>query len=225
MKKFRFMFNRELLLAVFLFSIPAFLLLSGGCGKKTPPSAEYSGVDTSDIYTLEVIKDRKMKDKYFLENEASPLIPADRETFSGLKYYPPSRKYAFATVLQRLAKPEEIVLATSKDKPRLMLHIGYFPFTLEGKQYRLSVYAPKDSSEGYSWFIPFKDATSGGETYGAGRFIDIDDTRSDSTFLDFNYCYNPYCAYNPRYDCPIPPPENTLGCAIPAGEKILFEHH
>jgi len=128
-------------------------------------------------------------------------------------------------VLRRLPAQREVTIATSKDKPRIMLHIGALPFTFEGKEYALQVYAPKDTSEGNYWFVPFTDATSGGETYGGGRYIDIDDVRSDSLFLDFNYAYNPYCAYNERFDCPIPPPENALPIAIRAGERDYPLHH
>ncbi|TNF44645.1 MAG: DUF1684 domain-containing protein, partial [Cytophagales bacterium] len=100
-----------------------------------------------------------------------------------------------------------------------MLHLGALPFTIDGTEYALQVYAPKDTSDGNYWFIPFTDATSGGETYGGGRYLDIDDVSSDTVFVDFNYAYNPYCAYNPDYACPLPPKENLLTISIEAGEK------
>ena len=200
-------------------------LFIGACSKQTPTKQAEYAIDSTDIYSLEVQKDRKQKDLYFLTKDSSPLPSSDKESFEGLHYYAPSKEFAFATTLRRLAKPEPIVMATSKNKPRQMLFIGHLPFTYQGTEYALRVFMPADTSEEKYWFIPFTDATAGTETYGAGRFLDIDPPASDSTFLDFNYAYNPYCAYNERYDCPIPPAENKLPIAVRAGEKLYREHH
>ncbi len=222
MKRLHFFPNRERSLAVFLFTAA---LLLGACGQKEKASDQGMDADTSDVYTLEVRKDRLEKDRYLLTSESTPLKASDMEFFKGLAYYPVEKSFVFETVLRRLPALREVTIATSKDKPRIMLHIGALPFTFEGKEYALQVYAPKDTSEGNYWFVPFTDATSGGETYGGGRYIDIDDVSSDSLFLDFNYAYNPYCAYNERFDCPIPPPENALPIAIRAGERDYPLHH
>jgi uncharacterized protein len=211
----RFLENRERVLTVFLFST---MLLASACGTKHDQQ-DTATVDTSDVYTLEVLKDRLEKDKYFLSSPDTPVKASDITLFKGLAYFPPDKKYAIPVVLQRLAAPMEIVMATSKDKPRSMLRIGYFSFDIEGQSCLLQVYAPKDSSDGMYWFIPFADRTNDESTYEGGRYIDIDDTSSDSTFLDFNYAYSPYCAYNERYDCPIPPVDNVLPVFIRAGEK------
>ncbi len=191
----------------------------GGNGNRndgTPAAAQ-------DVYTLEVTKDRKVKDLHFLQDESSPLSPEDRQSFRELDYFPPDRAFAFPTVLERLTVPRRIVMATSKDRPREMLHIGHLPITFEGEVFRLQVFMPRDTAEEKYWFIPFTDATSGKETYPGGRYIDMDETASDSVFLDFNYSYNPWCAYNPRFDCPIPPEANRLPFAVRAGEKA-FKH-
>lgn len=207
-------FNRELRLAVFICTLT--LLVS--CGKQEEPKTQAPDLANADSYTLEVVKDRKMKDLHFLRDDSSPLRDTDKEMFQELDYYPISKDYAFYTALEPLATPEEFVIATSKDRPREMLHIGYLPFTMDGAEYKLAVFTPKDTTDGYYWFIPFTDATSGKDTYGGGRYIDIENP-ADSVFLDFNYAYNPYCAYNDNYDCPIPPAENRLAIAIKAGEK------
>ena len=75
-------------------------------------------------------------------------------------------------------------------------------------------------------FVPFRDATSGKETYGAGRYLDIPrhDDSDDAYMLDFNLAYNPSCAYSPRWNCPYPPPQNNLNIAVEAGEKVPYEH-
>jgi hypothetical protein len=221
--------NREQPLAVFLFAtllLTTTLLLLASCGQPAKKQDAQSAIDSSDVYTLEVRKDRLEKDKYLLTAPNTPIKASDMEQFKGLAYYPVDKSFVFPTVLQRLATPEEVTIATSKDRPRIMLHIGALPFTtVEGQPCTLQVYAPKDTSEGNYWFIPFIDQTNDDETYGGGRYIDIDDIASDSVFLDFNYAYNPYCAYNERYDCPIPPMENVLPVPIRAGEKNYPLHH
>lgn len=221
MKRFCFLSNRERSLAVFLCGG---LLLLASCGQPENKQDEKAAVDSSDVYTLEVRKDRLEKDKYLLTSESSPIKASDMEFFAGLSYFEVDKSFVFESVLQRLPRPEEVTIATSKDRPRIMLHLGALPFTYQGKEYAVQVYAPKDTSEGNYWFIPFTDATSGGETYGGGRYLDIDDVASDTVFLDFNYAYSPYCAYNERYDCPIPPQENALPIAIRAGERSFPLH-
>jgi uncharacterized protein len=209
-----------------LLSLLSSLVVLSACSKQSPPAQKAgTAIDTNDVYSLEVRKDRKEKDLYFLTGENTPLLATDKEEFQGLNYYPPSKEFAFMTALKRFPAPEPTVIATSKNKPRNMLCIGTLPFRYQGKDYALRVYMPTDTTEEHYWFIPFTDATTGTETYGAGRFIDIEHPTTDSTFLDFNYAYNPYCAYNERYDCPIPPRENALPFAIRAGEKKYRAGH
>ena len=214
--------NRERSLAVFSFAIA---LLLASCGQPEKSGVKDAVTDDADVYTLEVRKDRLEKDKYLLSSPNTPIKASDMEFFQGLSYYDVDKSFVFESVLRRLPQAAEVTIATSKDRPRIMLHIGALPFTLDGKEYALQVFAPKDTSDGNYWFIPFTDATSGGETYGGGRYLDIDDVSSDTVFVDFNYAYSPYCAYNERYDCPIPPPENALPVAIRAGERNYPLHH
>jgi uncharacterized protein (DUF1684 family) len=218
MKTFRT--NRELALTVFL--LPLLIAagaLSSGCSKPSKGGDTAIAEDTSDVYVQEVKLDRKRNELHFLKDESSPLKASDRDNFPGLAYYPVSRSWAFYTALVQLAKPEEVTISTSKNKPRTMLFIGHLPFKYEGKEYRLRVFAPKDTADGNYWFVPFRDATTGTETYAGGRFIEIESIKADSVYLDFNYAFNPYCAYNDKFDCPIPPAENTLPFAVKAGEK------
>lgn len=218
--------NREIALTVFLFLFlpcvfPAVFTFSG-CGKKE--NAEQNKFP-DDIYSLEVIKDRKKKDLYFLSDANSPLKAADREYFKGLNYYPPTREFVFPCVLQHHQRAKEFTIQTSKQKPRQMLNIGYMEFTYRNRTHRLQVYAPKDTSQdGMYYFLPFNDATNGVDTYAGGRYLDFEVGENDSLFLDFNYSYDPYCAYNEKYDCPIPPAENRLPIPIRAGEKLFGNH-
>ena len=105
------------------------------------------------------------------------------------------------------------------------MRYGYFEFQVGSKDCRLQVYRLEDSAaRGASLFVPFRDSTSGQETYGAGRYIDLKENTSGIYDLDFNRAYNPSCAYNSTYSCPVPPAENTLKVAIRAGEKKYSGH-
>ena len=199
----------------------------GGCGAKKDeaaappprPTVDYP-YDTTDIYHLELVRDRRKKDLSFLRDDDSPIPAEARETFTGLKYFPPMKEFVFETVLEPFATPEELVMATSKQKPRPMLCIGTLPFAYAGQKLQLRVYMSKDTTQERSWFIPFMDETTDEETYMSGRYLDLDPVApGQPVTLDFNRAYNPYCAYNDRYDCPIPPNENRLPVAILAGEK------
>jgi uncharacterized protein (DUF1684 family) len=101
------------------------------------------------------------------------------------------------------------------------LRYGYFEFDAGGKMCRVQVYRTIENIQagGRELFIPFRDATSGQETYGAGRYLDLRENTTGAYELDFNKAYNPYCAYTETYSCPVPPAENTLPIPIPAGEK------
>lgn len=222
--------NREHSLAVFsCLALTAVLLLSS-CGSPEKKADEQSAIDSSDVYTMEVMKDRLEKDKYLLTSPSTPIRASDMEVFKGLVYYPVNKDYVFYTALEPLDEPEEVTIATSQNRPRQMLHIGALPFTItqgspEPRTFRLQVYAPKDTTDGNYWFIPFADLTNMDDTYEGGRYLDIEEIYADSVFLDFNYAYNPYCAYNDRYDCPIPPAPNALPIRIEAGEKNYPLYH
>ncbi len=220
-------FNRERRLTVFLCALilVSTTLFSACGGRKEASASQEETVDTSDVYVQEVTLDRKRKDLHFLRDEASPLKASDKGSFTGLAYFPVSRSYAFRTALHAETPPVEVTIATSKNRPRTMLRVGWLPFVIEGRELRLWAYAPKDTSDGFYWFVPFTDATTGGESYSAGRFLEIEDVTADSVWLDFNYAYNPYCAYNEAYDCPIPPEENRLPVAIRAGERTHGAGH
>ncbi len=165
--------------------------------------------------------ERREKDHFFKADEQSPIPWALREHFNGLAYFPPNPAYRFRVKLQRYPSPERVVLATSKGIPRDMLKWGYFEFTIQGKTQRLQVYkSVRSGGHGEeSLFIPFRDGTSGKESYGAARYLDLGPSRTDEYDLDFNRAYNPYCAYSDDYVCPFPPRENWLDIRIEAGEK------
>lgn len=154
----------------------------------------------------------------------SPLDDEQRNGFDGLSYYEHNPALVFRLTPERLEPDEPLLeMETSTGDRRQYRRWGVLRFVVEGDEAALTLYSEPD---GTGFFLPFRDATSGGETYGAGRYLD--DHRpglrplGDGTLeLDFNYAYNPYCAYSPAYSCPLPPRENWLSVPIRAGEKTF----
>ncbi len=179
-------------------------------------------------YARDVELQRKEKDYYFRSDPDSP-IPADvRGKMKGLVYFPPDLKYRLHVRLVELPAPEPVTLATSKGIPRPMVRYGHYDFEIDGVPQRLYAYRsspqPGHHHEDASLFVPFRDATSGKESYGAARYLDLEVQPSGEYVLDFNLAYNPYCAYSDDYVCPFPPKENWLTVPIRAGEKS-FPYH
>ncbi|MCL4323857.1 MAG: DUF1684 domain-containing protein [Candidatus Thermoplasmatota archaeon] len=162
---------------------------------------------------------RKQKDEYFRTDMDSPIPEGERKTFPGLNYYPIEEKLRFAVRLAPVDPPTPLSFGVSQGPPRPMLKVGYFDFVVDGAPQRLWAYRSADPHGGGSLFVPFRDATSGKETYGAGRYLDLEATEEGTYTLDFNEAYNPYCIYSDCYSCPLPPMENWLKVPLRAGEK------
>lgn len=163
---------------------------------------------------------RKAKDDFFKTDHQSPLDHAQQKAFAGLNYYPENPDLRFDLSLEKVEKPEQITMATSTGDEQEYYHVGQIRFTVKGQTAMLQVYV---SVEGGDYFIPFVDATAPAETYGAGRYLEPEDLGGGRLHVDFNLAYNPYCAYNDRWSCPIPPRANRLAVRIDAGEKKFHE--
>jgi len=165
---------------------------------------------------------REIKDSFFSQQGQSPIPPQDRPRFKGLDYYPPDPSYRFELELHEHPEKQMVRIAYTKGNEQDFLRWGEFRFKVGGKEQALQAY--KSSREEEMLFIPFKDATSGKETYGAGRYFDLeperDCTAEGKWVLDFNQAYNPWCVYSEAYTCPFVPMENWLEVPIQAGEKI-----
>jgi uncharacterized protein (DUF1684 family) len=152
----------------------------------------------------------------------SPLTGEQQESFSGLSYYDEEERFVVEVEVERFAEDEPLVeMQTSTGDTQKYRRWGRFSFEVEDKTATLVVYSELYADD---FFLPFKDATNGRETYGAGRYLDshrpgISRLGGNRLEIDFNYAYNPYCAYNERYSCPLPPAENWLRVPIRAGEK------
>jgi uncharacterized protein (DUF1684 family) len=159
---------------------------------------------------------RRAKDEFFRDDPQSPLTPEQRHEFSGLAYYEENPALDVALVPEPFAERELLSMQTSTGNEAAYERWGRVRFEIEGEPAELTLY--RDPHSG-SFFLPFQDANAGGETYGAGRYLEVQPDEDGRLRIDFNYAYNPYCAYNEHWSCPIPPAENHLRVAIRAGEK------
>ena len=159
---------------------------------------------------------RRMKDQSFATDPYSPIPPEDRGTFSGLDYFPENEALSFIVEIDELAQQNTITIQTSTGDAVTYNQFGQAKFTIEGQVQHLTVY---QSPEHYELFLPFMDGTTGTESYGGGRYVDVQPLGGNKYEIDFNHAYNPFCAYSPQWSCPIPPAENRLQVRIEAGEK------
>jgi uncharacterized protein (DUF1684 family) len=202
--------------------VPLLLIpLALGCAEHRPGKTEDStaAVPAASGYDAgTLLAERREKDRA-LAGSDSPIPAGARTTFQGLSYYPPDPALAVEAELIPTVPPAPVKIAATKGDIRDMLRYGRFRFTIAGKTLELAVF--KYDSTTPVLFVPFRDATNGGETYEVGRYIDLEEKPGALRYLlDFNRAYNPYCAYNDGYTCPIVPAENTLPVPIHAGEKL-----
>jgi uncharacterized protein (DUF1684 family) len=168
---------------------------------------------------------RADKDAYFRTGQASPVPPDERASFTGISYFPVDESFiAEGLVLEPHDgdDPVHFEIPTTDGFLRPAERAGVFRFALLGHQHRLTAYRVADAvgQTSESLFVPFLDATSGTETYGAGRYLDLEPDDDGSWTLDFNLAYQPSCVYDPRFSCPLTPPENRLDLRVEAGERL-----
>lgn len=165
-------------------------------------------------------QERKEKDRFFATHWQSPIPLEKRSEFRGLTYYPIDPNLRFELELHEHSNKNTIQIEDTKGNIRQFLRWGEFRFNIGNEKCALQVY--KSAPEEEHLFVPFRDTTSGKETYGAGRYLDIDSrdyTSNGRWILDLNKAYNPWCAYSENYACPFVPLENWLKVSINAGEK------
>jgi uncharacterized protein len=197
---------------LFLFSIKA--IFSFAQGEKIAVSDYPKSIEAHRVKYL----------NDFLSEEKSPI---KKEDIPFVQFFDIDEKYRFEAVFEKSTNEKPFDLATTAGKMKQYIKYGELSFVFEGKNTKISIYKPVAFANHPLYkdylFIPFKDLTTGETTYGAGRYIDakLSDIVDNKMIIDFNKCYNPYCAYSEGYNCPIPPKENTLEVAIKAGEKIF----
>ena len=147
----------------------------------------------------------------------------DLKKFKSLHFYPINENFFVLAKFVRTPDEKPFEMPTTTERKPLYVKYGEAHFSIGGKSFKLNVYQSQDLKkiEKYknSLFLPFTDLTSGVESYGGGRYIDVEIPEGDVLPIDFNRAYNPYCAYNHKYSCPIPPSENDLAIEIKAGVK------
>jgi uncharacterized protein (DUF1684 family) len=178
------------------------------------------GGQKSQKYEKKVLEERKEKNKLFSSADG-PLEEKDRENFVSLNYFPVDTFFRIKAEYIPIDTAKPFEMPTSTDRTPLYIRKGFAKFEVEGMRHRLTIFENLDNPQDSLYFIPFSDLTSAVSTYGGGRYLDVKPpkTDQDSVLLDFNKAYNPYCAYNYNYSCPIPPPENSLDFSVRAGEK------
>lgn len=162
---------------------------------------------------------RQQKDTFFAQHPESPLTLSQKQGFKGLDYFPEAPELRFEIPVERLADEQEIQMQTSTGDIQEYQRYGKIRFPVEGQTVELTIYANQ-----HGFFLPFVDSLAGKETYPAGRYLEPEPLHDGRFLIDFNQAYNPYCAYNEQWSCPLTPFENRLKVPIRAGEKI-FELH
>jgi uncharacterized protein (DUF1684 family) len=178
-------------------------------------------------YVQEMNEFRRQKDAFFATSAQSPIPAQERNQFHGLRYFPPNQAYRVQAQLVRFPNPEIVQLGTTTG--RITQHYRYAEvrFTLNGQMCRLTAYKSvpepghEHHHEDHELFLPFRDATTSKESYGAGRYLEVEENNAGpgQLLLDFNLAYSPWCSYSDQYSCVLPPAENTLSVAVRAGEQ------
>ena len=160
-------------------------------------------------------------DDFFAHHPQSPLGWEKQQDYSGLNYYDENENLRLEVDVERFGDDEPLIeMQTTTGDTRHFRRWGRFSFVVHDEEAQLTIYSDPQGS----FFLPFKDATNGRETYGAGRYLDdhrpgLHHLEGNRFEIDFNYAYNPYCAYDESYSCPLPPRENWVKVPIRAGEK------
>jgi hypothetical protein len=211
---------RARLRAAHLFVLLLIAGFAASCGGDAgaPPSREQFPFTEPEALAQE----RREREQEYATSPDSPIPEDRRDAFEGLEFYPYDPELRFVVRLDRYEDPEPVTLVTTGGELRPAVKAGQVQFEHAGEQHSLQVYELRDASveQWGSLFLPFMDATTGDETYGAGRYIELVPGPNDWYGLDFNETYNPLCAYGRSgYVCPRTPEENRLPFPVRAGEK------
>lgn len=159
---------------------------------------------------------RLQKDEFFAHDAHSPLTHEQKHDFEGLDYFPENPDLRLEVEVNEDSEKEVLNMQTSTGDFQPFRRYGTFSFEVDGEPAELTIYVNE-----HGFFMPFVDSLRGTETYPAGRYLEPEPLQNSKFLVDFNLAYNPYCAYNEMYSCPLPPAENRLQVPIRAGEKIF----
>lgn len=211
------------------------LMVSYGCndGKKyhdgknnAQEKSEPKTIESDDPFEQAELFQKKLN-KEFSDPESSPLKKKDLASFKTLSFFPIDTSYSVTAKLKRTPNEQPFFMPTTTERMSQEVLYGVASFEIHGEKFSLNVYQNivlRETEEFKDYlFLPFSDLTNGEETYGGGRYIDLSIPEGDSITINFNKAYNPYCAYDAKYSCPIVPKENNLDYAIEAGVKNYNE--
>ncbi|WP_435348320.1 DUF1684 domain-containing protein [Haloarchaeobius sp. HRN-SO-5] len=177
-----------------------------------------------DEWRTELEAKRAEKDEFFASHPHSPIPEAEREAFDGLEYFDPDPAFRVEATVTLVDEDDDsvYVMDTTTGGEQRYLKVAELTFELDGGTYALGGYR-QSGEERETLFVPFRDKTTGQQTYGAGRYMELEAEGEledgDTIPIDFNLAYNPFCAFNDAYACPLPPAENWLEALVEAGEK------
>ena len=176
-------------------------------------------------YAARLRQARRAKSDSFRRVQGSPLSETQRNSFDSLRYYAPDKAYRFEAQVEAFTARDTMQMPLTDGKADKYLRWGRASFILNKQEYKLTLFEKIDSPDS-TLFVPFTDRTNGFATYGGGRYIDLAKPAVGNTqiVLDFNEAYNPFCAYNDGYACPVPPQDNRLTAEIKAGEQAFHDH-
>ena len=177
--------------------------------------------DTND-WADRLRANRREKDEFLAEHRQSPIPPEERDDFDGLDYYDPDPDYRVEATVRVHDDPEPVEMETTDDRTVRYLRVVTFEFDVDGESRELHAYRQEDD-ESDVLFVPFRDKTTGQQTYQGGRYMELEPDRDltdgDEVTVDFNLAYSPFCAFSETFSCPLPPEENWLETTVEAGER------
>jgi len=184
------------------------------------------GIDTpttDEAYVQRLRTKREEKDEFFGSHPQSPVPPEERESFDGLSYFAPAPAYRVETSVAVHEDPEPVPMETTAGNEVRYVRVATFSFEIDAEAYEIHGYRQRPDDEEEPIFVPFRDKTTGQETYRGGRYLELhpegDLEDGDAVVVDFNLAYTPFCAFSEAFECPLPPEENWLETAIRAGER------
>ena len=174
-----------------------------------------------------VEKFQKELNAEYADAKTSPLLLEDLKSFQTLDFYPANAQFFVVAKFIRTENEKPFEMKTTTTRKPVYVKYGEAHFTLDSQNFKLNIYRNIELSKKKEYkdylFLPFSDLTCGNESYIGGKYIDLEIPQADTIVIDFNTSYNPYCAYNPKYSCPIVPLENDLKIEIRAGVKKFYD--
>ncbi len=199
------------------------VIMACGQEKKYHNTKEKLAISDSSDKLASILQFQEELNEEFKDPEVSPLPDRFRKDFESLDFFEPDTNYVIQAEFTRTPDAIPFLMPTTTDRQSKEVVFGIAQFMLNGQQFRLEIYQNpelilKEGFEDYL-FLPFTDLTNGDDTYGGGRYLDLRIPSGNTIVLDFNRAYNPYCAYNKKYSCPLVPKVNHLPMQIKAGVK------